>query len=320
MSIKIYIHYNEPGHPEKTSKLSIPGSWQSKSVSDVINLFCKPYNEKNPEHALNLEDIHLTNSEKQSIFSNSTVVEALGDHGDYYIKHGAFLKESIASSKEKETRPRCKNYGCNKYFSEEENTDDCCKHHTGPPIFHDTMKCWSCCRDRKAFDFEGFQEILGCTSGRHSVIGPIIDIAPSPNAPSTCSDESSSFKPATAAPVLKSIAAYNSENTNAVTAASAAVKTITTRKSTRKADGTARCLRAGCQKTFNFTDNLAEGNDNDNSCVYHRGQAVFHDVAKFWSCCPDRKHHDFDAFLAVPGCCRGRHDDGEIELENNNSA
>ena len=36
------------------------------------------------------------------------------------------------------------------------------------------------------------------------------------------------------------------------------------RKSTRKPDGTARCLRSGCQKIFNFAENASD------ACCYHK--------------------------------------------------
>jgi hypothetical protein len=30
---------------------------------------------------------------------------------------------------------------------------------------------------------------------------------------------------------------------------------------------------------------------------------VFHETAKFWSCCPNKKVYDFDDFQNIPGCC-----------------
>ena len=82
---------------------------------------------------------------------------------------------------------------------------------SGPPIFHDTMKCWSCCKDtKKAYDFESFQLILGCSRGRHSAVAKTVAIAESPNAvqANLTSAESAGVP---APPALKSIASYNSE-------------------------------------------------------------------------------------------------------------
>lgn len=51
------------------------------------------------------------------------------------------------------------------------------------------------------------------------------------------------------------------------------------------------------------------------NCSYHSGKAVFHDRAKYWSCCPDKKAWEFDDFLKLKGCCIGPHDDGNGPLE-----
>lgn len=304
MSIKVYLHYDEPGSPEKTSKLSIPASWSSKTVQDVINLFAKPYNDKNPDHTIGV--VHLTTKEGQKIPSDGTVVEFLGDHNDYYIKPGAFLRSSVVeTTKAKDTRPRCRNYGCNKHYAEDENHDTACEHHAGPPIFHDVSKFWSCCPTKKAFDFESFQTLPTCMVSKHSSVDPSISLGASPNARNI--DSEGSVK-ASDGPVLKSISDFNATTEGAVTAESSALKALTQRKSSRKPDGTARCQRRGCQQTFEVINN------NPTACQYHKGQAIFHDAVKFWSCCTDRKCHDFDDFLAVPGCERGYHDDGEIDL------
>lgn len=207
---------------------------------------------------------------------------------------------------------RCRNYGCNAFYREEENSDTACKHHTGPPIFHDTMKCWSCCRDvKKAYDFETFQLIEGCNVGRHSSVPPDVAIAESPNAVDRSGAADGAAAAAAAAPpvALKQISDFNNNNPDAATAASSALKAMQTRKSTRNADGvTAKCQRKGCQKSFVIAENSSS------ACVYHKGQAIFHDAVKYWSCCAEKKCYDFDEFMAVPGCAVGMHDDGVIEL------
>ena len=196
---------------------------------------------------------------------------------------------------------RCKNYGCGQRFKEEENEDGLCVHHTAPPVFHDTIKFWSCCKDQKAYDWDDFQKIPGCSRGRHSTADPLVALG--------------SFRPeqkeeAPAAP-LKSIDEYNKSNPDAVTAAQAAVKTLAPaeRKSTRnEKDGTARCRNKGCQKIFAVAENSPM------ACRFHAGQAVFHDTLKFWSCCDFKKCYEFEDFMAVPGCAMGFHDDGVIDL------
>ena len=165
----------------------------------------------------------------------------------------------------------------------------------------------SCCRDKKAYDFESFQLIAGCSTGPHSTEAPVgALISASPNAPSIHSSGTSAGPPQP----LKSIAEYNAANPTAVTAAASAAQTVfAPRKSSRSIDGiTAKCQRKGCQKTFNVSDN------HSCACSYHEGQPIFHDAAKFWSCCSEKKCYDFDEFMAVKGCKTGYHDDGVIAL------
>eukprot|EP00598_Pedospumella_elongata_P001445 CAMPEP_0184976242 /NCGR_PEP_ID=MMETSP1098-20130426/7246_1 /TAXON_ID=89044 /ORGANISM="Spumella elongata, Strain CCAP 955/1" /LENGTH=305 /DNA_ID=CAMNT_0027499079 /DNA_START=46 /DNA_END=963 /DNA_ORIENTATION=- len=305
MSLKLYIHWEQAGYPEKTSKIQIPKSWLAKSVKEVIGLFAMPYNNVNKDTPIELDNVHLETTEGVKIYSNDVVGDVLEDRFDYHIKLGAHVKADIEKDAVvEENLVRCKNYGCNQFFSEEHNHDEACQHHTGPPIFHDTMKCWSCCRDRKAFDFESFQLITGCAMGRHSTVAQKVAIAASPNAPSE------SGAPVAAPVQLKSIADFNTKNPDAASAASAAAKIVTAaRKSTRSADGcSAKCQRKGCQKDFVVAEN------SPTACNYHTGNPVFHDAIKLWSCCPDKKCYDFDEFMAVPGCAQGHHDDGVIEL------
>ena len=302
--MKVYLHYDDGNNEKKTSKLSIPDSWSNKLVSDVIGLYVKAYNNKN-EMQLNIDEVHLVTDDNIKIYSDSTVSSSLSDHCDYNIKHGIYIKGKAIDNinHDNDGKIRCKNYGCNQYYLEADNNDTSCHHHTGPPIFHDTMKCWSCCKDiKKAYDFDEFQKIKGCAIGKHSNISQSVAISASPNAIDT-----TVFNQPTQ--TLKSIEEDNLANPNQVTAASAAMKTLSIRKSTRNADGiTARCQRKGCGKTFNISDN------NDSACNYHSGQPVFHDAVKYWNCCNSKKCYDFDEFMQVPGCTSGFHDDGEIDL------
>jgi hypothetical protein len=305
MSIKIYLKFEEDGFPEKTSKLQIPAKWQtSKIVTDVIELFAKGHNTKNPDHELVSAECHLVDAEGNKIYSDVICGTVLGDHSDYHIKRGAHVQKKADTGPANPNMLRCKNYGCQKYYDPNNNPDDNCMHHTGPPVFHETAKYWSCCPQKKAYDFESFLEIVGCAKGPCSQVNTGAQISASPNAVST--DGAPAIPPA--AP-LKSISDYNTSNPEAVTSEMAAVKLVTTRKSTRNADGiTAKCQRKGCQQTFTIADNHSD------ACTYHCGQPIFHDAAKYWSCCADKKKYDFDAFMAVPGCSVGFHDDGVIEL------
>ena len=73
----------------------------------------------------------------------------------------------------------------------------------------------------------------------------------------------------------------------------------------RSEDGRAKCRRSGCAAWFRVGDAAEE-----EGCTHHTAGPVFHEGFKSWGCCPGRRTHDFDEFMAVPGCAVGRHDAG----------
>lgn len=310
MSLKITIRYEKT---DKVSKIQVPKSWGTKTVGDVANLYVKSWNAKNEDQQLVTEEMHLEDEHGEKVYSDAIVSTTIGDRVDYVLKAGAHIKavQKVEEKVSASGKPllKCKNYGCQQMYDEDDNPEESCVHHTGPPIFHDTMKCWSCCRDRKAYDFEGFQEIRGCAVGKHSSVDPGQAIAASPNAPTTVFSSSGADGEGGAkqedGPKLLKIEEMESSGP---TGAGEAMKIMNTRKSSRKDDGTARCQRKGCSQTFLVEDNHA------NACTFHKGQPIFHDAVKYWSCCDSKKCYDFDEFMAVPGCTVGFHDDGVIDL------
>ena len=156
-----YVHLDWEGYAEKTSKLSIPGKWEEKPLSALIELFADAYNAKNPSTLVDVSAVHLesqNDGQGDKFYSDSLIGEVLESHNDYYITPGAHVvptqQATVAATGPKLDADgvpllRCKNYGCQQYYSEGENADDACHHHTQPPYFHDTIKGWQCCRDVK---------------------------------------------------------------------------------------------------------------------------------------------------------------------------
>lgn len=143
--MKLYLHI-ENGEEKKTTKLTVPKSWYSKTVQSVLELYCESYNKKNVDSPLDQLSVHLGTSDGGDIYSDSVISEVLCDHGDFFVRNGSYMRKrtnTTIDTSEESKLLRCKNYGCGKSFSELENTDNCCRHHTGPPIFHDTIKFWS---------------------------------------------------------------------------------------------------------------------------------------------------------------------------------
>lgn len=61
---------------------------------------------------------------------------------------------------------------------------------------------------------------------------------------------------------------------------------------------TVQCTHFGCKNRFPKGGPYPE-------CIYHKSPPVFHETAKFWSCCPHKKAYDWDDFQAIPGCQTG---------------
>lgn len=63
-------------------------------------------------------------------------------------------------------------------------------------------------------------------------------------------------------------------------------------------DGSYKCTNGGCNKLYK---------DEDGECEHHEGQPVFHDIKKYWSCCKDKVTWDWDEFIKIPTCKKGKH-------------
>lgn len=65
---------------------------------------------------------------------------------------------------------------------------------------------------------------------------------------------------------------------------------------------TKKCLRPGCGKTYNESENV------EGVCVYHDGKPIFHDIKKGWTCC-NQVVYDWDQFTQLKGCKVDKHSD-----------
>jgi hypothetical protein len=64
--------------------------------------------------------------------------------------------------------------------------------------------------------------------------------------------------------------------------------------------GLLTCTRSGCRKQYNLSENT------ENSCKYHDGKPIFHDLKKGWTCC-NIIVYDWDEFQKIEGCKVGSH-------------
>nr|XP_024394893.1 cysteine and histidine-rich domain-containing protein RAR1-like [Physcomitrium patens] len=216
-------------------------------------------------------------------------------------------------------RLRCQRIGCDEFFSPDNNLENSCTYHSGPPLFHDGGKEWSCCKQR-SHDFSDFLSLPGCTKGKHSSEKPVVKAAPSPNArlPQPINTGNSALDAAKAACIRCRQGFFCSDHgaqqptagvakpvpaTTVQTAASESSGIVKKAVPSKVFDINAKqvCKRKGCGNTFTEKDNHQE------ACNYHPGPAVFHDRLRGWKCC-DVHVKEFDEFLEIPPCAKGWHD------------
>eukprot|EP00571_Detonula_confervacea_P010250 CAMPEP_0172298546 /NCGR_PEP_ID=MMETSP1058-20130122/1154_1 /TAXON_ID=83371 /ORGANISM="Detonula confervacea, Strain CCMP 353" /LENGTH=305 /DNA_ID=CAMNT_0013007825 /DNA_START=120 /DNA_END=1037 /DNA_ORIENTATION=- len=186
--MKVFLRYEDGDEStHKTLKITLPKSWKSGPTSRLLEQFVESYNggKEGQLNTLAIASLHLstrrsTNSdddtatELKELPSDGIVVETISDREDVYICHGPSqtLKEIKAErqaqiDKEKEALKHlssCVHLGCNKRFPKGGPYPEC-KYHSGPPVFHETAKFWSCCPNKKAFDWDQFQSLPACQSG-----------------------------------------------------------------------------------------------------------------------------------------------------------
>ena len=148
---------------------------------------------------------------------------------------------------------------------------------------------WKCCKPR-VLTFEEFLAIPPCTTGKHSTV----DDTPVPEpkaeeviAPPTPTEQKKSERlPISATPTIATSAPPE--------------KPVIEEPESDDPDveipANATCRRRGCGATY--TGSTAR---DEEKCVHHPGQPVFHEGSKGWSCCK-RRVLEFDEFLKIPGC------------------
>jgi len=72
-------------------------------------------------------------------------------------------------------------------------------------------------------------------------------------------------------------------------------------------ENSTQCYNRGCGKMF-------DAKNNTDGCQYHKGEPIFHDADKKWSCC-NKRSRDFTYFLNIPGCSHGPHNPVEPTLK-----
>mmetsp|Transcript_28242 Transcript_28242/g.59392 ORF Transcript_28242/g.59392 Transcript_28242/m.59392 type:complete len:310 (-) Transcript_28242:125-1054(-) len=186
--MKVFLRYedNDDESTHKTLKITLPKIWKSGPTSRLLEQFVESYNsgKEAQSNTLDVSSLHLSirrpgNTDDEistlkDLPSDGIIIETISDRDDVYVCHGPSRTTSEISAerqaqldKQKEEMKnlsKCIHFGCNNRFPKGGPYPEC-KYHSGPPVFHETAKYWSCCPDKKCFDFEDFLQLPTCQTG-----------------------------------------------------------------------------------------------------------------------------------------------------------
>lgn len=188
--MKVLLHYENNDNEElhKSLKITLPKSWKTGPTSKLIGQFVETYNgnEKfGTANPLDETQLHLSirehddktgKSQLVDLASDAIVLDVIPDRADVYIVHGPsksltdLQAEKTAEADRKKAElantVACTHFGCKKRFPPGgPYPKEGCVYHKAPPVFHETAKFWSCCPNKKAYDWDEFQNIPGCQTG-----------------------------------------------------------------------------------------------------------------------------------------------------------
>ncbi|EJU05697.1 chord-domain-containing protein [Dacryopinax primogenitus] len=209
--------------------------------------------------------------------------------------------------------PTCNRKGCGKEFDPAKNSDGDCQYHPGGPIFHEGLKCWSCCKEvnKPVLTFDEFMAIP--VNGKHTL--QVQESAPPPSVKTsthtvTASEGKEVYTTAAASPTL----AAQTSLPKPVPAVPKAPKEpakpvpieIEDDEPGVKVEPGTKCKRNGCNAVYVDDETHRTEGGKEAVCVFHPAPPIFHEGSKGYMCCK-RRVLEFDEFLRITGCTTGKH-------------
>jgi len=208
--MKILLRYEEPDDEDihLTLRLTLPKKYVDGPTKNVCDLFIKQYNNKHGgANELDSQNFHLKVAGGDHLSRDSVMKDYVSEGDELYVMssmdnqpapkkppapvvaapkpaaspypkaaatpdpYAAKPSGSSSAKPRADGKVRCKRFGCNRWFDPADDKVPC-RYHMSPPIFHETAKWWSCCNDKKAYDWDSFMRIPGCEEGFCSVDPP----------------------------------------------------------------------------------------------------------------------------------------------------
>jgi len=175
--VKVTFRYDEPEDADRQLclRITLGAKHLDGPATNVVSLIADYYNKKFPDAPIDASVHCLKVLAGAEVSDNANIRTTLKDGDEVFLlprdvnkrrkyvapaPPAAAVAPAVVVPKEKDTRLRCKRFGCNLYYVE--GSQEICKHHEKAPIFHETAKYWSCCSNKKAYDWEEFERIPGC--------------------------------------------------------------------------------------------------------------------------------------------------------------
>lgn len=112
--------------------------------------------------------------------------------------------------------------------------------------------------------------------------------------PKTAGAEGSSSSTAGAAAAGSSTTISKAPSTSSTATTCPEAGSLMAKRKAAESAGKLRCKNFGCNKFFD-----PETESGLHECRHHKAPPIFHETAKWWSCCPNHKAYDWDEFQNV---------------------
>jgi len=305
-ALRLTLHYEDCSDAiSLVLKMKIPKKWRSGPIKKLCDFFVESYNSKFPDDALDPSKVHFTNSSGRQFHADDIIEESFIHKEHIYIKDGAPPVNEKKLKEELDNDPMlltCQRYGCQARYREEDNHPRACYYHEKAPVFWNGYKYWGCCPDRKEYNWSDFMRVPGCRFGPHTTVKPKGSDFASPTVLAARQAEMKAKTKNQKETKLNDITQYTKKT---LEEAKKAPKQEPKPKP-KLPEGCAKCVHWECKKMYVIAEN------NSKACKYHAGRPVFHDGAKWWTCCSaGRKAYDWDTFMKIPKCRIGFHWDGK---------